>query len=101
MVDRESGRVVRMCITRTLGVVLIRRPTSAARSRETTKETPRSHFRDRGVQLPRAGSRYFRVATSSFTAFTDLSIITCSSASSLNSMIFSAPPAPMTTGTPT
>ena len=44
---------------------------------------------------------YLSVAISSRTAFTDLSIIACSSASSLNSMTFSAPPAPMTTGTPT
>ena len=40
-------------------------------------------------------------ATRSFTAFTDLSIMACSSAFSLSSRIFSAPPAPMTTGTPT
>ena len=45
--------------------------------------------------------RYLRVPTSSFTAATDLSIIACSSALSLNSMIFSTPPAPRTVGTPT
>ena len=39
--------------------------------------------------------------TSSFTAATDLSIIVCSSALSLNSITFSTPPAPSTVGTPT
>jgi len=45
--------------------------------------------------------RYLRVPTSSFTAATDLSIIACSSALSLNSITFSTPPAPNTVGTPT
>ena len=41
------------------------------------------------------------VSTSDFTAASDLSINACSSALSLNSMIFSTPFAPSTHGTPT
>ena len=43
----------------------------------------------------------FMLPTSSLTAATDLSIIACSSASSLNSMILSTPFSPRTQGTPT
>ena len=58
---------------------------------------------------PRPGRRpaidawtgYLSVPTNSFTAATDLSIIACSSALSLNSITFSTPPAPSTVGTPT
>jgi len=59
--------------------------------------------RPRPGRRPAPGARtgYFSVPTNSFTAATDLSIIACSSALSLNSMIFSTPPDPSTVGTPT
>jgi hypothetical protein len=44
---------------------------------------------------------YLSAPTRFFTAATDLSIIACSVASSLNSRTFSRPFAPMTHGTPT
>jgi len=47
------------------------------------------------------GVGYLSVATSSATALTDLSIMACSSALSFSSRMRSAPPAPITTGTPT
>jgi len=43
----------------------------------------------------------FMLPISPLTAATELSNIACSSSSSLNSMIFSTPPAPRTQGTPT